>query len=165
MVEIEASGSQLYLSGGFGRLAGEARWGLGSVDLSSGRATSFRPEPSLNPAAMEALPDGGLLIGGSWKFLSLAAVPNLARFGPGGETAPPVARGDAPTVVGDVFTGGVVRVYGGDFSGSPVAISVRWLRCAASCVATDRTGWSYTLSDADTGYPDARRARRLQRRG
>ena len=101
---------------------------------------------------METLPDGGLLIGGSWK--SSPAASSVVGASPV-QAARPRRRSRAvtrrPSSV-DVFTGGVVRVYGGDFSGSPVAISVRWSRCASTCEGTGRTGWSYTLSDADAGF-------------
>ena len=68
--EIEAAGAELFLAGAFSEIAGERRWNLGSIDLSTGRATRFRPEPGTSPwvsndvTMLEALPGGGLLVGG-----------------------------------------------------------------------------------------------------
>ena len=102
---------------------------------------------------LEALGVDDVLVGGPFEFTTLAAVGGLARFGPGAETSPPTFRGEAPTVVGETYTGAFLRVYGGDFTGSPTAIDVRWLRCSdASCTPTGQWGWGYTVSDADKGY-------------
>ena len=157
--EIEAVGSELFLAGAFSELAGQPRWSLGSIDLSTGRATRFRPEPAtdfgmVNELSMlETLPDGGLLIGGGFRFMSLGAVGGLARFAPGGETSPPTARGEAPIIVGEAATGSVQRVYGGDFAGSPVTIDAHWQRCSGStCTDIGHVGWSYTLENADAGH-------------
>ena len=46
---ISASGSQLYLAGPFTLLAGAERWGVGSIDLSTGAATRWRPDPAGQP--------------------------------------------------------------------------------------------------------------------
>ena len=108
----------------------------------------------LNELSMlETLPDGGLLIGGGFRFMSLGAVGGLARFAPGGETSPPTARGEAPSIVGEAATGSVQRVYGGDFAGSPVTIDAHWQRCSGStCTDIGHVGWSYTLRNADAGH-------------
>ena len=157
--EIEAAGSELFLAGAFSELAGEPRWSLGSIDLSTGRTTRFRPEPATDwgmgntLSMLETLPDGGLLIGGNFRFMSLGAVSGLARFAPSGETSPPTPRGEAPIIVGEAATGSVQRVYGGDFAGSPVTIDAHWQRCSGStCTDIDHVGWSYTLEDEDAGH-------------
>ena len=156
--EIEAAGAELFLAGAFSEIAGERRWNLGSIDLSTGRATRFRPEPGTSPwvsndvTMLEALPGGGLLVGGGFQYLAAAAVPGLARFAPGGETSPPTPRGAAPVVVGGAATGSLQWVYGGDFAGNP-SVEVRWERCAgATCTDAGQMGWSYNLRDADAGH-------------
>ena len=116
---------------------------------------------------LETLGDGGLLIGGGFDFMSLAAVGwrwrGSARAGRPARRPP---RRDADRASATCYTGAVQRVYGGDFTGSPTAIDVRWLRCAALVRGRPAgTGWCYALSDADKGYRLRAGARGVQRRG
>lgn len=153
---LETLGTELVVSGEFETLAGQPRRNLGSIDLTTGRATAFRPEPGYGPGNLVARPDGGLHVFGSFSWMGQRSGGESASFGPGpAMTAPPALRGAAPEIVGDVFTGGRQHVYGGDWSNDPTGFDVRWLRCdatGASCTETGRTGWTLHLSDADTGH-------------
>ena len=155
------AGRSCYLSGGFGRLAGEARWGLGSVDLSTG------PRDVL-PAGAVAEPgdDGGaaataaLLIGG--EFDVPVRWRRSATWRGSGRAARPVRRPRAATrrpSSATSYTGGVRAglrrglhgLAGGDR---------RCAGCAAppTCAATGRDGWVVHVERRGRRLPHAGRS-------
>ena len=157
--EIEAAGAELFLAGAFGEIAGERRWNLGSIDLSTGRATRFRPEPGTSPRVsndvtmLEALPGGGLLVGGGFQYLAAAAVPGLARFAAGWPRSARPHREAPHRSWSAVWP--PARCSGSMAATSP---ATRRSRCpgsvgaGATCTDAGQVGWSYNLRDADAGH-------------
>ncbi|RKQ93131.1 beta-propeller uncharacterized protein DUF5122 [Solirubrobacter pauli] len=90
---LALDGSQLFLGGTFSTIAGEPRWKLGSIDVTTNQPTAFRPEPNVGPSFLLALGGDRLLASGTFSFMTQGATNHFARFGPTGEVPPTVTPG------------------------------------------------------------------------
>ena len=159
--EIEAAGAELFLAGAFSEIAGEPRWNLGSIDLSTGRATRFRPEPGTSPWMSNERDDArGAPRRRPARRRRLPASCRCGRrprASPGSRRAGRRARRHREarhrSSSASAATGSVQWVYGGDFAGYPVrstraGSAARARRAPTSGTSAGRT----TLRDADAGH-------------
>lgn len=150
---LAVAGNEVYLAGWFWELGGLGR-DHAAVVRADGSVGRWQPKPHGSTLALATVPDGGVLMGGSFGSMELAAASGLARFGPARQTSAP-ALVAPPVVTGDRHVEGGQTTDGGDYSGSPHDRDIRWLRCdaaGAGCVDTGRTGIGMLIQAEDVGH-------------
>ena len=151
---LATAGGEVYAAGWFWEIGGVER-DRAAVVRADGSVGRWQPKPHSTTSAIAPLPDGGVLMGGSFATMELASAGGLARFGPQKQMEPPRLLA-APVVTGDRHVDGGQTTDGGDFSGSPHDRDVHWLRCdaaGAGCVLdTGRRGTGMLIRAEDVGH-------------
>jgi hypothetical protein len=121
--EIDAlafSGSTLYVAGGFGSLGGQPRVRLGAVDVGTGLATAWDPQPDDRVEALAISAGGDVLVGGYFTQIGGASRNRLAALdaSSGAATAwNPSLDGDADAIAATptaIYIGGGFHQVGVD---------------------------------------------------
>jgi hypothetical protein len=145
---LAVSGSTVYLGGffnGANSINGTlTRNRLAAVDGTTGTATGWDPNPNNGVRALASDGGGGVVAGGIFDSLELAAQQGIASF----SNLP--SNGVRPKVSGIAKVGKKLACSRGTWAGSPpLSFGFRWLRGGVAIAGASAS--SYTVKPADSG--------------
>ncbi len=145
MVVTPFFGSYVYAGGSFSTIGGQARSRLAELDLQTGAATDWDPQPNDEVDAAFASPDWTVYAGGRFNTMELAPQSGFASF-----SVPPQSA-EPPEIFGTPMPGETLGVSNGLWWGSvPMTFTYQWLRDGDPI--SGETNQSYTVRDEDVGH-------------